>query len=305
MDGGTTLSRVVYGQPLSHEVHGAHVSHLKRVAFLLAGVSFGAFSANATDGIWTGATTNEWTTGTNWSSSPTVPDNTATFTNNGAPTSVTINNNASINTIQFDTGAPAYSFTIIGSSLFINGAGIVNNSSFAPSFTIGMGGGLDFLNSSTAGSATIINNNFLEFAVNSTAGNATITTNNGGSTLFFDTSTGGQARFITNAGGKVDISSLASTGMTAGSIEGAGNYVLGSKTLTVGGNGLSTTVSGVISAEAPAISPPRTSRCRLSLPPLMRRSSRPLPRAPFRSSSAGVCGARHMAAPIAPMAIPV
>ena len=34
--------------------------------------------------------------------------------------------------------------------------------------------------------------------------------------------------------------------MTAGSIEGAGNYFLGSKQLTVGGNDLSTTVSGVI-----------------------------------------------------------
>ena len=34
--------------------------------------------------------------------------------------------------------------------------------------------------------------------------------------------------------------------MTAGSIEGAGNYFLGSKQLTVGGNNLSTEVSGVI-----------------------------------------------------------
>ena len=35
--------------------------------------------------------------------------------------------------------------------------------------------------------------------------------------------------------------------MTAGSIEGQGTYFLGSKTLTVGGNNLSTTVSGTIS----------------------------------------------------------
>src|ERR1700691_1330967 len=35
--------------------------------------------------------------------------------------------------------------------------------------------------------------------------------------------------------------------MTAGSIEGAGTYFLGSKTLTVGSNNLSTTVSGLIS----------------------------------------------------------
>ena len=35
--------------------------------------------------------------------------------------------------------------------------------------------------------------------------------------------------------------------MTAGSIEGAGSYLLGSKTLIVGSNNLSTTVSGTIS----------------------------------------------------------
>jgi autotransporter-associated beta strand protein len=34
--------------------------------------------------------------------------------------------------------------------------------------------------------------------------------------------------------------------MGIGSIEGSGNYFIGSKTLTVGGNNLSTTVSGVI-----------------------------------------------------------
>ena len=36
-------------------------------------------------------------------------------------------------------------------------------------------------------------------------------------------------------------------GTTAGSIEGNGTFFLGSKNLTVGGNGLSTTFSGVIS----------------------------------------------------------
>ena len=35
--------------------------------------------------------------------------------------------------------------------------------------------------------------------------------------------------------------------MTAGSIEGAGSYVLGNKQLVVGSNGLSTEVQGVIS----------------------------------------------------------
>src|SRR5262245_61445851 len=66
-------------------------------------------------------------------------------------------------------------------------------------------------------------------------------------TTFSSNSTGGLARLITNSGGTVNISGLTSTRMTAGSIEGAGNYQLGSKSLTVGGNNLSTEVSGGLS----------------------------------------------------------
>ena len=113
-------------------------------AALLGSVCIGALAmpgpgtAHAVDGTWTGPG-GEWTTGTNWSSTPTpntVPDDIATFTNNGAPTSVGISNNASINTIQFDALAPAYSFTInSGANFSINGNGIVNSSATTPSFT--------------------------------------------------------------------------------------------------------------------------------------------------------------------------
>src|SRR5512132_3709751 len=64
-------------------------------AALLGSVCIGALAmlvpetAHALDGNWQGPGA-EWTIGTNWSSSPNVPDGTATFTNNGAPTSVTI-----------------------------------------------------------------------------------------------------------------------------------------------------------------------------------------------------------------------
>ena len=77
---------------------------------LLAGVSLAAlaslapYPAHAVDGTWSGPGS-EWTDGTNWSSTPAVPDNTATFINNAAPTSLTISNDASINTIQFRCGA--------------------------------------------------------------------------------------------------------------------------------------------------------------------------------------------------------
>jgi outer membrane autotransporter protein len=89
------------------------------------------------------------------------------------------------------------------------------------------------LDTSSAGSATIISNG-------GTLGGS------GGTTEFLAHSDGGTARAITNGNGNFDISRLVSAGMGIGSIEGSGNYFLGSKTLTVGGNNLSTTVSGVI-----------------------------------------------------------
>jgi autotransporter-associated beta strand protein len=140
-------------------------------------------------------------------------------------------------------------------------ATITNNTSgltqFSGSSTAGnaiiinnFGGVTRFLDTSTAGDATIIVNSggIADFSGPSAAGSAVITTNSGGLTEFIGTNTaaGGNARFITNAGGTFDISRLAPGGMTAGSIEGAGTYFLGSKTLTVGLNNLSTVVSGVI-----------------------------------------------------------
>src|SRR5215468_5211907 len=163
---------------------------LPRVA-LLAGVSFAALAtlapvAHAVDGIWTGGgapVPNEWIQDNNWSLA-TVPDNTATFTNNGAPTSVTVSDDASINTIQFTAGAPAFNFITSGTGITfdINGAGIVNNSAFAPSFT--NNDNLNFNNTSSAGNAVIINNSVVSFNNSSTAANAIITTNSGALTLF-------------------------------------------------------------------------------------------------------------------------
>jgi hypothetical protein len=58
--------------------------------------------------------------------------------------------------------------------------------------------------------------------------------NDGGQTVFLLDGSGGQARFVTNAGGMFDISGLSSSRTTVGSIEGAGLYLPGSKSLTVG-----------------------------------------------------------------------
>jgi fibronectin-binding autotransporter adhesin len=97
-------------------------------------------SAHAQDATWTGPG-NEWTTGTNWN--PGQPSGIATFTNNGAPTSVTISNTTSINTLNFTAAAPAYSFTIGNAATFtINdpgGNGTTNASAFSPAFTVNTG----------------------------------------------------------------------------------------------------------------------------------------------------------------------
>ena len=228
--------------------------------------------AHAVDATWDGPGA-EWTTGTNWSSGS-VPNGTATFTGN-VPTSLTISNNTSINTIQFNAGAPAYQFTIeqpTSANFLITGTGIVNSSANAPTFidnfymdflngssagnaniTNNSSGTLHFDNTSTAGNAIITNNSTLEFDGSSTAGNATITTNNVvlGRVVFNNNSTAGNAQFITNAGGYVDFSNTSGPGgnhqVSAGSIAGAGNYFLGANRLTVGTNDLSTAVSGAIS----------------------------------------------------------
>jgi autotransporter-associated beta strand protein/T5SS/PEP-CTERM-associated repeat protein len=228
-----------------------------RRAVLLASVCLSAVAilvpnaAHTQDATWAGTTAN-WNTPANWAPVG-VPTNTATFSNTGV-TNLTISGPAtSIGTIQFTAAAPAYSFAINLIPVFeINGSGIVNNSAFAPTFT--NNAAITFSNSSSAGNSAIINNGggptLVSFTDTSTANNATITTNGGALTQFTSNSNGGNARFITNAGGTVNFSGtsgpLSNGRITAGSIEGAGTYSIGSNELTVGSNDLSTTLSGSI-----------------------------------------------------------
>jgi autotransporter-associated beta strand protein len=118
----------------------------------------------------------------------------------------------------------------------------------AGSSTISNSGSITFADSSTAGSANITTQAgpfLLSFADTSSAGSATITTKTDSEVQFTDGASGGTARFIFK-GGTMDMSGLTTGGMTAGSIEGSGTIFLGGNALTVGGNNLSTTYSGVI-----------------------------------------------------------
>jgi autotransporter-associated beta strand protein len=147
------------------------------------------------------------------------------------------------------------------------------------------GGGTEFGDQSSAASATIVNNNHgftafgqafgtdtptagnanitnnsggeTDFNAFATAGNAIVTTNSGGATFFFDNSTGDKAQLITVGTGFVDFSgSLGPNGdgrIPVGSIAGSGTYYIGAgNTLIVGGNNLSTMMSGVIADFNPA-----------------------------------------------------
>jgi autotransporter-associated beta strand protein len=104
---------------------------------------------------------------------------------------------------------------------------------------------VSFAGNSTAGNATITNHGTLEVSGNATAGNASITSD--GAISINQQGSGGAAGLAMTSG-RLDISALNSkvTGTTLGSLEGSGTVFLGSKTLTVGGNGGSTRFSGVI-----------------------------------------------------------
>jgi len=121
-------------------------------AALLGSVWLGALAilvpdaAHATDGTWNGGAPpfpNEWTQGTNWSSTPIVRDNTATF-DISTRTSVAISGpgTTSINTIEFTAAAPAYSFTIQNGATFTINGSIINNPGFEPAFTVNAGSAL-------------------------------------------------------------------------------------------------------------------------------------------------------------------
>lgn len=163
------------------------------------------------------------------------------FNDTSTAGSANITNNGDV---EFNGSSNAGTATITNNIVMnFNDASSANNANITNAAT----GFLSFNTSATAGTSTISNSGSLSFAGSASAGSATITTENFATTSFTGTATGGNARFITNAGGIVDISGLTSAGMTAGSIEGAGSYVLGAKTLTTGGNNASTQVDGVIS----------------------------------------------------------
>ncbi|MDO8396184.1 MAG: autotransporter domain-containing protein [Bradyrhizobium sp.] len=221
-------------------------------------------------------------TGTSNAGSATITNNSSgsmSFTGASSASNATITNIGTLSFWGTSTGGGAtitnnavqtfYQTSSAGSSTIYNNANLVfRDTSTAGNATITNNGDLAFHNTSTAGSSTIYNNSNLVFRASSSADNAAIT--NGSSLIFLDgstagnatianngtlsfigNSTAGNAALINNVAGTVDFSGSAGLNndfrLSAGSIAGAGNYLLGADRLTVGSNNLSTEVSGVIS----------------------------------------------------------
>lgn len=163
-------------------------------------------------------------------------------------------------TLSFGLSGGSYTATA-GQSTILNSSFVLfeaNTNAGTAAITNGNGGTTVFADQASAASSSIVNTNgaLTIFTANSTAGNATITTSSGGTVSFFDNATGGNAAFITNGTGIADFSeSLGEHGdgrITAGSIAGSGFYYIGGgNTLVVGGNNLSSTVTGVIADNNP------------------------------------------------------
>ncbi|MES5483026.1 autotransporter domain-containing protein [Bradyrhizobium sp. INPA03-11B] len=242
---------------------------------LLAGVvviwAAPVMAAPVADATWsTTPGSGDFNTATNWNPNF-VPTGTAIF-DTSTITSLSFSAATQLGGFTFNPGASAYSFSnnqtlvftsagivINGGSAFIsnNPGGILqfSNASTAGSAVItnasGGGRGLVFTDNSTAGNAVITNSSALAFLGAATAGGASITNIGTGGVLFLNTSTAGNAVLTNSNAGTFDFSRSSGPNndhkVSAGSIAGGGNFYLGADQLTVGGNNLSTVVSGVIS----------------------------------------------------------
>ena len=215
-------------------------------------------------------TTGDWNTPGNWTPStvPNGPSDTATFGVSNI-TNVSLSTATEVNGVVFGSGASAF---VINStptnSLTISGVGITNNSGINQSFLLsgdaaGHSDGVQLTNGATVGSNVTLTVNGgtsngmfgggLHFNGTSSAGSATLIVNagtnrgNGGVMTFGADSNGGTARVEVFGNGTFDISAHNSPGVSIGSLEGSGQVLLGSNSLTTGLGHLKTSFSGVIS----------------------------------------------------------
>lgn len=239
---------------LARTGQAARPRRLMRAALLLSTAltasAFVVAPAAAQNATWEGDVSNLFNDGSNWSTG-TVPSGAATaFFGTSPTTSITLAGGRTLGTIQFNSGADAYTIDINGSgTLQFNSQGIVNNSAQQQNFHL-QNAGMSFSGASSAGNQqvtiTLDAGGQMGFAFNSTAGAANIV-NNAGSIYFYDNASGGTATYTGGASSLLNIAGLTASGMTIGSIAGSGSILATGKALTVGGNNTTTAFAGIIS----------------------------------------------------------
>jgi hypothetical protein len=203
-----------------------------------------------------------WENPNNWSPGgpPNGPSDVATFAASNR-SNLDISTPVEVAGIVFTLNQD-FGIFVLNSELTFSGIGVTNNSGTYQSFFAGDAGQIIFNNTSTAGDATILGGRQgsiggkIIFNDSSTAGSAALfaessNSGNSGIILFNGASTGGTASVAISPGnsgpvpGLLDISGHQS-GVTVGSIEGAGDVYLGANDLTVGTNNFGTNFYGVI-----------------------------------------------------------
>jgi len=167
------------------------------------------------------------------------------FTQNASAGNATVTN-AGTGTLEFHDASTAG-----GASINNNGQMTLIDRATAGYATITNNAQLTFRDSATAGNATVTNTSQLTFYGNSSAGSATI--HNSGNVLFDRNSTAGNAQLVNvTSGAVIDFFTPGPNRdgkINAGSIAGNGRFNLYGAELTVGGNNLSTNVTGVLTGD--------------------------------------------------------
>jgi autotransporter-associated beta strand protein len=195
-------------------------------------LAWGLLTASSADAqTWTGSSSNDFGTATNWNPATVPSHSVATFASSSI-NQVSINQPSfSLLGFVFAAGAPSYTITITNNGVAFSGNGIVDNSGTIQNLVASSGGYWQFENSASAGDVTL-------------------TVNTGSFIQFFNTSSGATAQIVVNGGTVADETSGS---LSIGSLSGSSGDVLisnvgggSSQSLTIGGLNRNTIFGGTI-----------------------------------------------------------
>lgn len=232
------------GSQITPVVTGTTVVQARSVALVDSSALLFFDSSSAGSAIYNaqGAGTAVLNNGLQFQGSSTAANAVINVTGSSAPGTGFLNS-TTIFTDNASAGNAAITVSSEASAVFSDNAGAAS-----ASITNNNRGVTFFQDSATAASATITNNSggVTFFGDSATAGSATITNQAGGSTFLIGGPDASSATVVNNAGGVVDLSQ-ATTGISIGSLGGAGNVYIGGKTLTLGALNRNDAISGAIS----------------------------------------------------------